>query len=322
MGLELVGGWWRASAVAVTLLLGTSPAVPQQPANPTPATTPSPRVGTPTPAPANEPPEKREARARLYAAYALADGENLKLFLPPFPAERAAWLGLMDRMESEQVAYAAWSRDQTDIGQDAIGTGVGPGALGRPIRDLVLATLRLRASDIDGPGAALLDQRLWADVVLRAGTPREQLVEPLAAALRGQAQMPVRLILREERRDVWVARRNAKGDTPSGGQEAAPVLIYGKEPPPPVNQAKLTVSGSGGWDTLLDRMGLYVGRQVVRDDPDVLPQRATTYFAVRRDRTTDPGDEDAVIMKVSEQTGLTFTREQRSVRVLWVEKAE
>jgi hypothetical protein len=319
--LELVGGWWRASAVALPLLI-TSPAVPQQPAGATPATAPLPRVGTPQPPPVDELPDKREARARLYAAYALAGSENLKLFLSPFPPERAAWLRVMDRMESELVAYAAWSWNPTDIGQDAMGTAAGPGQLGRPVRDLVLATLRLHASDIDGPGATLLDQKLWADVVLRAGTPREQLVGPLGSALRRQARIPVRLSVRDVRRDLWVARAKPNGGPPSGGQEAAPILIYGKDPPPPVNQARSTVSGSGGWGTLLDRLGLYVGRQVITDGPDSLPPRATIYYSVRRDRTTDSGDEDAVIEKVSEQTGLTFAREKRPVRVLWVEKAE
>lgn len=322
MGLELKDGWWRASAVALTLLLGTSSADPQQPANQTPAVALLPRVGTPTPAPTNESPDKREARARLYAAYGLADGENLKLFLPPFPPERAAWLRLMDQFDSEHVAYAAWSRDGTDIGQDAKGTGGGPGEPGRPVRDLVLATLRLDTSEIDGPGAALLDQKVWADVVLRAGTPREQLVEPLASALRRHTAIRVRLVLRDERRDVWVARTKPNGGPPSGGEEAAPILIYGKDPPPPENQARGTVSGSGGWGNLLDRLGLYVGRRVITDGPDSLPPVATTYYSARRDRTTDSGDEHAVIKQVSEQTGLTFTREMRPIRVLWVEKAQ
>jgi hypothetical protein len=66
---------------------------------------------------------------------------------------------------------------------------------------------------------------------------------------------------------------------------------------------------------------VYVGRPVIADDPDSLPSRPVS-FSFRRDRSTDPGDEDAVIKKVAEQTGLTFTRERRDVRVLVVEKAE
>ena len=132
----------------------------------------------------------------------------------------------------------------------------------------------------------------------------------------------MRLTLRAERRDVWVARGKVKGDPPPGAKDSGPILIYGKEPPPPVAQQPLVaVQHGSGWDGLFDRLGEYVGRQVIPDD-SVSPPTRFLYYRLRRDRSTDPGDEEAVMKKVSEQTGLTFARERRDVRVLWVEKAE
>ena len=86
-------------------------------------------------------------------------------------------------------------------------------------------------------------------------------------------------------------------------------------------QPPVAVQHGSGWDGLFDRLGEYVGRQVIADDA-VSPPSRFVYYRLRRDRSTDPGDEEAVMKKVSEQTGLTFARERRDVRMLWVEKAE
>jgi hypothetical protein len=144
--------------------------------------------------------------------------------------------------------------------------------------------------------------------------------------LREQLGLPVRLSLRTEKRDVWVARGKVKanGSAPVGRQQA-PLLIYGKEPPPPADpQLPVTLDGVCHWDGdygLFDHLGVYVGRRVIADDPASLPKE-TLHYLVRRDRSTDSGDEGAVIKNVAEQTGLTFTRERRDVRVLWVEKVD
>jgi hypothetical protein len=316
-------GRWLGAAGLV--LLAVPLALPRQPETTAPKAG-APLYRPPRP-PADEPAEKRAARAVLHTAYALADGERLKLVVPPFPPERATWLRVVDGRVTNpnQAQQLGWVWDEHTI-DDRFGSyGGSDGDDAEPVHhlvNLVALTLRLRHSEIEGPGRELLDRKSRAEVVIRAGTTREQAVEPLARGLREQVRLPVRLTLRTERREVWVARGKVQGDPPPGSREDDPILIYGKEPPPPVSQQpRAVVMHGSGWDGLLDYLGVYLGRQVFADAP-VSPPTNFVYYRLRRDRSADPADEDAVIKKVAEQTGLTFTRERRDVRVLWVEKVE
>jgi hypothetical protein len=306
------------------VLLGLPLALSQQP-DPArrSAEAPVPRVGMPKAPPADEPAEKRAIRAALHSAYNLPDGTDLRLIEPASSNERANWLRVFQRgMESETVSHAGWKWDRMGIDQDFASTAIVP-KQGRPVIDLVMQTLRVRRSEIEGPGIPVLDRNVWADVAMRAGTPRQQLIEPLARALREQLHLPVQLALKTDKREVWVARGKVKSDPLPGARDNIPVMIFGKEPPPPVQQdAHVTLGAMGAWDYLLDHMAVYVGRQVIADGPDVLPPRASVHFILRRDRSTDSGDENAVVTNVSVQTGLTFTREWRDVRILWVGRTD
>jgi hypothetical protein len=73
------------SAVAL-VLLGAPLPLPQPPD--TASANAEPPLFRPLRLPANEPAEKRDVRAALHKAYTLADGERLKLVMPPFPPER------------------------------------------------------------------------------------------------------------------------------------------------------------------------------------------------------------------------------------------
>jgi hypothetical protein len=304
------GRWFSAFAlvlVAVPLALPQPPETASAPAEP-------PLFRPPRP-PADEPAEKRAARAALHKAYALADGQHVKLVLPPFPPEREQWIRVQEGRNTPKVQQLGWVWDERTVDRYFGSYGQDRDDPTSPLLDLVISMLRIRHSEVEGPGRELLDRKIRADLVIRAGSTREQAIEPLTRALRDQAHLPVRMTVRTERRDVWVARGRVKGDPLLGSKRDTPVLIYGKEPPADRNP------NAGGWDNLLDLLGVYVGRQVIADDSTSLPS-GTMWFCVSRDGSTPLGSEEAVIKRVAEQTGLTFVRERRDVRVLWVEKAE
>jgi hypothetical protein len=282
----------------------------------------APEIGTadtplfkPPKPPANEPVETQRVRAQLHKAYALGQTEPLRVFVPPFPEARDQLIAIRG-IDVQRARQLGWVRNDQTIAEvfEAFGDSV-------PVFDLVVRSLRLRRSEIEGPGRYLLDREGWADVVVSADATRDQIIEPLTRGLREQLNVSVRLTFKMEFRDVWVVRGPAKDELAMGLKwEDPPILIYGKEPPK-LDQPKVTLKYRARWSDFFDFLGVYLGRQVVIQDANTLSV-SMIHFAVRFDRKSDPGDENAVIRKVTEQTGVKFTRERREVRVLTVDKSE
>jgi hypothetical protein len=134
--------------------------------------------------------------------------------------------------------------------------------------------------------------------------------------LRKDCELPLRLRLVPQDRDVIVATGKFRF-TPIGQEKH--VVIYGK-----VFGEREGGGGSGNLDQFLRFLGAHIGEQIVNEAEG--PEHGAFAWRERhqpfREDVKEDRDEDSVLRHVSEQTGLTFTKEKRSVPVVVVDRAE
>jgi hypothetical protein len=84
--------------------------------------------------------------------------------------------------------------------------------------------------------------------------------------------------------------------------------------------------GTGRFSMFLKWVGEWIGRPVV-SDVEAPPKEPITWTYNRRSPFTEQmrredHDEALVLQHLHEQTGLTFTRERRPIRILFIERAK
>ena len=135
-------------------------------------------------------------------------------------------------------------------------------------------------------------------------------------------RLRISLTFRRVERDVVVAR-GAYHHTPLEGRAADEIEIYGKEVVPGGGGAG---GGSGDFATFLKWVGEWIGRPVV-SEVEAAPKRPITWYYNQRSPFTEQTrreahDEGLVLRHLQEQTGLTFTRDRRPIRILFIERAK
>ena len=188
-----------------------------------------------------------------------------------------------------------------------------------PLFDILPPVTGLRPSDIDGEGVAdLQGLKTTADFIVRAGIPQEKLIDALEGVLRRDFKARVKLHLRTVEREVVVASGTYHVEAPLGDGQRTPLQLYGKFP---IGEGK-GEKFSGGFAAMLDRIGVLSARQVVnevKEPPEGNPVWCEYDPVFRLDSNEDT---DALLKHVTEQTGLMFKREKRSVKVLFVDRSE
>jgi RNA polymerase sigma factor (sigma-70 family) len=256
---------------------------------------------------------------RFYDAYRLREGENVKLVIPSLPERQAYY----ERFSKDQAAAIPrgpesmmfrWHEPCLEHWADAFG--------GTPISLHLRSILGLGRQDIEGRDDAL--QRLLScDVVYRVGIAPEDMAKDIEQELRRELNWPVRLSFRDVNRTV-VAVSGAYRYSPLPGlaefQGCDTIEIYGsqrREDP-----SRGPGGGSGSLAEFFHRVGGYTGRQVVSDAKDTGGMIGWLDGPLPRggQRGRLPDDEVALVLQhLSEQTGLTFTEEERQVRILYVD---
>jgi hypothetical protein len=150
-------------------------------------------------------------------------------------------------------------------------------------------------------------------------------LEPI---LRQEFKLPIHLEFGEKEQEVYVARGSwhmtPLSDTRvrSGG-----VQIYGKE----LNFGPIRGGGGhGGLTEFLDAVGEWIDARVVRDNVANPPQRLTWQYHLAPAphafgqqasdaELREARDPALVLHNIEVQTGLKFTKEKRSVKMLFVE---
>jgi hypothetical protein len=281
----------------------------------------------------------RAEAARLLAemarhAYALKPGQSVRHVVPPFPTARAEYwwtsepmfyFPMANRTGPEAVTYQ-W--DGKELQQSAVSI--------EPFRltFLVDALHRIKREEISGP-PDLLEKPLPGDWVVRPDVPDEVFARDLEAVLRRDLRLPIHLEFREEKRDVYVARGRFQftpstvevvrtGPNAAKQTKPAPAIkIFGKRM---YSGPGSGGGGSGNFKECLNWVGRWIETPIVNevtDTPNEVTWRLQADFR-RKGQPEENEDRDPalVLANIERQTGVHFTKERRSVKILFVEKKE
>ncbi len=278
---------------------------------------------TTTPAAAADgatPRSDEQAREELLQTYRLAPGQDLKLVPKPRPAGLGAWLnrerpGQGDRLDEIVAMTLRWhDPDHLQRWSAAFGGGWSLSNLPRYL------AMDVYPIEIEGD-PELLRTKVSGDWVYRQGVSDEQMARSLEAILQRTLKHRVTLQFRQVERDVVVARGRYLS-SPRAGRSKNQVEIYGKQ----------VVAGGGGagegggkFPEFLKWVGEWIERPVV-SEVEAPPQDLEWYLNARSPFTEqmrrEDHDEGLVLQHLADQTGLTFTRERKPIRVLFIERAK
>jgi RNA polymerase sigma factor (sigma-70 family) len=257
----------------------------------------------------------------LEKVYRLADGEDLKCFLPPFPPERKVY-GLLQAGPGAERLYdgyviQAWKWDGKKL-QNPWGAAHNDSE-NEPVITVIPALTGVRRCEMEGDGLALLEaRRIRADFVLRKGAAQERIIKQLGVVLRDDLKTPVKLRYREVEREVVVASGTFQTVAPLGEAQGTPLLLYGKFP---IREGQW-LKAEGGYSGMLNQIGVLTSRQVINEVMDSGTEGMLWYEYDPVFRLDTKDDLSALLDNVTKQTGLTFKQEKRRVKVLFVEQIE
>ena len=180
--------------------------------------------------------------------------------------------------------------------------------------------MELYSYEVEGD-PELLKLKIGGDWIVRDRVPAEQLVQPLEAIIQRAIRQRITLDLRQVERDVVVARgRYHSSPLPDHAEDE--IEIYAREI---AKEDDDRGGGAGVFPHFLRSMEKWIGRPIV-NEVDLPPKKNIAWHYNRREAPTEKARRDdregALVLKhLEEQTGLTFTREKRSIRILFVQRA-
>jgi hypothetical protein len=265
--------------------------------------------------------EKENFDTDLMRAYGLDARKNIKRVTEPFPAGRSRWTdsGMPGRPAANlQPALFLSFYNGRFLNQWQSRVGGMPGKSAWSVVDL-LQHCGLGAAEITGP-PKLLNAPVEGDFVIRVGASPEKLVAELEQILWKEAKLDVALNFVEEPQDVLVAKGDfaMKREPALKPEDESPDLIAIYADARPNGPGRNEDGPTGGLDEFLRDLGNYIGRRVI-NDVSTKPKRVLWWNRfVHREEAQSP---ELALKRITEQTGLTFHAERRTVRVLRIEPA-
>jgi hypothetical protein len=267
-------------------------------------------------------PDEKKALEGFLEAYRLAPGQNLKRVPPPRPAGIRFWYGPTDRkgrgrLTTARAMVLGWrDPDRLEIWADLFGR-----EQGWAIRELS-RWMRMGIDPLEVEGdPELLTSEVSGDWIVREGISAEELIRPLEAILQRTLRRRITLALHRVERDVMVARGRYR-PAPLPGHDRVEVEIYAR-------RLNLGDGGDRHWENfpgLLDKLALWIGRRIINEVESPPNELLLCRWNERRPSTEqtrrEDHDETPVLKHLEEQSGLTFTRERRPIRILFVERPE
>ena len=269
-------------------------------------------------------PPKTEDKAleEFLQIYSLDPGQKLKHVPPPRPEGIAAYWkrtrpGFANRPDQFPAMTFRWSDPDR-----LVAWAMTSADAGFSLRDLPrYLEIDVHPTEIEGD-PELLKTTVPGDWIYRTGTPGEQLVAALEARLQRILQKRITLKFRQVERDVVVVRGEYRY-SPVTGRSKNQVEIYGKQIVPNGGGAG---GGSGTFPEFLKWVGNWIERPVVSEVKTPPRESLEWYYNARSPFTEqmrrEDHDEALVLHHLQEQTGLTYTRERKPIRVLFIERAK
>ncbi len=253
---------------------------------------------------------EKNAVTEFEKAYSLSEGQDLRYMGPPFLPCRDVYFRYKDTFQWEVTPdgpdnwYFRWS--------DGLkGSGMSFGRSG--IRSVLKSIANIYPQEVEGD-EELLNAGIRGDFIVREGVALEKSVRDLQDILQRDLKLPVKMTFREVPREVIVAR-GAYRFTPVPGRPAGQIEIYGEKLEDPYTGG----GGSGDFNDFLNWVGMYVNQRVINGVSSPPESEVKWHDNHQREGSRQS---DLVLQHLAEQTGLTFTKETRRVRVLFVERAE
>jgi len=275
------------------------------------------------------------ARMAEEHGYGLAPGQNVRRVAPPFAPIRMEYYGVGHPTQAEAIPAGpgAMVFHWIDGRPKNWGMTFGdPDDPGYSLQGALNVLVGIKSQRIEGP-ADLLNQRLPGDWVIRPGVSDAEIVGQLQTILQTELSLPIKLEFREVKRPVYVARGEYKL-TPlpgySGEDEthyenetvrSDAIEIFGKQLVPNSGGG-----GTGDFGAFLAWLGRWIDAPIV-SEVTTLPERRLTWTLHGRSPSTaqmraEDHDPNLVLVNITAQTGLTFTKEDRAVRILFVERTQ
>jgi beta-lactamase regulating signal transducer with metallopeptidase domain len=261
--------------------------------------------------------------------YKLDEGQNLRRFAPPFPAARSDWYNAINPSSEKVVpADASTFVFRLSGGQVANWTlGFGePDKPGRNILGLLDWLARITPPMVEGPDD-LLRQRVPGDWIVREGVSDEQIVKEFNGILSNELSLPIRLNFRKVDRAVYVADGVYRHKPAPGGRDiqtflgadgnfrADVVEIFSKQLLPDSD------GRVGTFSEFLSRLGAFIGTPIVSEVNEPPRGKLSSYTHTRspftREMQAEDHDPSLVLANITAQSGLSFRKEIRRVRILF-----
>jgi hypothetical protein len=266
--------------------------------------------------------DEDNALAEFLDAYRLVPGQNLKRIPPPRPKGIRVWYGrhkpalghVGDLNLARALAFDWRDPDQLHASSSLFGRSEG-----LTIRELPLwLKMGFYSHEIEGD-PELLKTQVGGDWIVREGVPADQLVRPLEAILQRAVRKRMTMAVRQVERDVLVARGRYR-PSPLPGHTDGKIEIYARE------LARDDERGEGVaiFPSFLEWMAGLIGRPIV-NEVEAPPNATVAWHYNHREASAERNRREGryvtlLLKHLEEQTGLTFTREKRPVRVLFVER--
>jgi len=263
-----------------------------------------------------------EALKKFHQIYRLVPGQDLKRIEPPRPdGIHVYWKQKYPKSQKKPDEVRSFTFGWRDPDQLQFGWSLFGGSAGFYIRNLPrVMGMDIFPIEIEGD-PDLLNREISGDWVFREGAPPEELVRPLEAILQRALRLRITLAFRQVEHDVVVARGRYRY-APLPGRSDNAIEIYG---------TYLDAKGTGVYDDrsgkfpeFLGRVGEWIDRPVVNEVEAPPKENVGWHYSARSPFTEEERrqdhDEASVLRHVREQTGLTFTREKKLIRVLFIER--
>jgi hypothetical protein len=273
---------------------------------------------------ADPPPQTATLKAEkeFTELYRLAEGQILKAIPFPETKVRIAYygerpgLGVPQDSTNLHVFYR-W-RDKA-LAKNPSWRGGGDN-----LRGLVGPLLNIPYTELEGD-ARLLRTLVKADFIVREKAPEKEILTQFEAILRRDFHLPVKLSLVEaDRPCVVVTGRYKYKSTPDRpAREAGSMDKIEVRAGEIGNAPDMDLNAAGAFDALLTNLSDHTGHRFLNEVQEG-PGKIIEWHITAYSKSVGVSDErlEAILKNLSEETGLSFKRVNRKVRVLMVERTD